>query len=55
MITYDYITYTYRFLYPHLNRTIRLIPSYCSKFIPHELAGEPNGPIDHGLQPSKIK
>ena len=28
----------------------RLIPSYCSKFIPYDLAGKPNGPIDHELQ-----
>ena len=46
----DYITYNCRFLSHGLIQTILLIPSYYSKFISYELAGELNGPIDHRLR-----
>ena len=49
-----YITYTCRFLSLLPIRSIQLIPSHCSKFITYGLAGEPNGPRDHGLQRFKI-
>ena len=34
----------------YLIPTILIIPTYCFKLIPYELPGEPNGPIDHGLE-----
>ena len=36
------------------DQKITIIASYYSKFIPYELVGEPNGPINHGLQRSEI-
>ena len=44
----------YLFLPNSNNSTIQIIPTYCSKLILYELAGELNGPIDHGLQQYEI-
>ena len=49
-----YHIYLSIFLFSHLNRTIRLISSYYSKFIPYELAEESNRLIDHELQQFEI-
>ena len=38
----------------YLIRTVRIIPTNCSKLNPYELAGEPNEPIGHELQRFEI-